>query len=219
MLGFTNDSRSFMRDFFGNTFMKIDQFFFKLVEQFMNAPFYGRYIAFINKKLDEKSLEVHRWIIILISVFSPLFIVSLFFIYSNSLSNENARYIKIKQLISDIQMTEGNLKKAIPMLTSTPSLNTSAALKSSIAKIIKTYNLSGAKYSVLSFDKDDLGKSSIGKIYADLQISNLSTEGLTNLLTELIAKNKMQITGIKIKRDDISKKLLSEIQLKYFIRQ
>lgn len=191
-------------------FKKIDSFVFKQVNLFKASPFYLKIQEPLNLIDDDLRLVVNNVLSSLL-VLTPLILIGIL-MFNNYLLRKNVSLKKeIISRANEILVNKNEIINVTGNFISNSNIDSDAAMNGRVKNLCTSINLDPNKVSASNFQSENSFAKS-NKITATINFSKLSTNDLINLLSGLLEREKMRITGVNIRKNS------SDTQLEGFFQ-
>lgn len=199
-----------------STFKKIDEFIFAQIENFKTSSIYNQLLDLTSSLDDEAQKKVNYAVSIFIVLF-PIMII--FFLVWKNIDVQNALKIKRNIEISTTEISSKirRLKNVETNVIGPNSIASEGELQNALNGILKPLNISFEKVTISEFVVSE-SITNLKRVSAKLEFKNLSLNEVTNLLRELISKEKMIIPDLVITRDPTSELLIGSIKIYHHFR-
>ena len=198
------------------SFKKIDEFVFNQIENLKASSVYQQFIDQTSDIDDETQKKLNYGLSILIVLF-PIMII-FFLVWKNIDVNNQLRLKRNIQLSTSEISSKIRRLKNVEMNVIGPNIFASEGdLQNSLKNILKSQNVGADKFSISEFDTTE-SITSLKRVSAVLGFRNLSINELTNVLRELISKEKMIVPDLVIKKDPATELLTGSIKIYHHFR-
>ena len=200
-----------------NLFQKIDAFLFRLIEEMRSHPLYQLLIEKISL-LPETTQKYFNYFVTVSIVVLPLLITLPFTLRMCSMSGEVQTQEKVISTINQIIELQNKFDNLTENIFSNLPLNNSKELATQLQEIISKSNLPPGSVRTKTFESDTSNSMFI-RTQSSLQVENLTTEHLVNLLQELGKKFKVRVTGLQLAKDPKNMRITGEVKFDYFFQK
>lgn len=192
-------------------FKKIDSFVFKQVDLFKASPIFIKIQEPLNLIDDDLRLVVNN-IISSILILIPLIFIGVLMFNNYRLKKEIALKKEIISRSSEILINKNEIQSVAGNFFTNSSIDSDAAMNGRIKNLSTSINLDPNKVNVSNFvSEPSFAKSN--KVIATINFSKFSTNDLANLLSGLLEREKMRISGVSVRKNPTDMQLEGFLQV------
>lgn len=191
-----------MEDFNGKIplFKKVDRAMFERIDKFKTTPGYTGLQDFYNG-LEEDQQKLFKVVVIFFIFFLPALFLSFMWWTNNNLQAELQTRISVVSKANEIIGQRQGLRDVSPAILSPNPIDGESMMTSRISNLLSSMGVDLSKIRVSNF-QGDMISTSIMRAESDFAFSNLSTDELMNIFTNMIQREKFRIQSVDIKRND-----------------
>lgn len=192
-------------------FKKIDSFVFKQVDLFKASPVFIKIQEPLNLIDDDLRLVVNN-IISSILILIPLIFIGVLMFNNYRLKKEITLKKEIISRSSEILINKNEIQSVAGNFFTNSSIDSDAAMNGRIKNLSTSINLDPNKVNVSNFvSEPSFAKSN--KVIATINFSKFSTNDLANLLSGLLEREKMRISGVSVRKNPTDMQLEGFLQV------
>jgi hypothetical protein len=193
-------------------FRKFDENIFDLTNQVKNSNPYGKITDQLSNFDDQHRQVIIRVINMMIFI-TPLFIVTLFYLISLSPMKEaNQKLEELLSLAEGITSTNQNMATSINQHISPRFYENEQSLIASLNGIIASIQIETKNLSATEFQITDI-TSNLKQATFTLNFQDLTLKELTELIKELLNKEKLKLDTYSVQRNDETRNLAGKLGL------
>lgn len=180
-------------------FKKIDTFVFKQVDLFKASPIYAKIQEPLNLIDDDLRLIINN-VLSSILVLTPLVFIGILMFNNYRLKKEITLKKDIISRSNEILMNKNEIQNVASNFFTNSTIDSDSAMNGRIKNLSSSISLDPNKVNVSNFTTEpSFAKSN--KVIATINFSKLSTNELVNLLSGLLEREKMRISGVTIRKN------------------
>lgn len=181
-------------------FKKIDRAIFQRLDQFRSSPSYNGLQDFYNG-LDEEQQKVFKSIVTISIFIVPMIFISILWWQNSSINSDLQSRIELVSKANEIIGQRESLQNIAPNILSMGPIDGQSMMTSRVSNILSSSGMDLSKIKIEEFSSD-ISAGNIVKSEASLKFSNLSTDEMVNMLTNLIQREKFRIQNVDIIRNN-----------------
>jgi hypothetical protein len=195
-------------------FKKIDRALFESIDKFKQSPNYSGIKEFYNG-LEEEQQKIFKGLVLLVLAFLPLIAISFLLIGNAKLRDDLELRVSIVSRASEILGQNQGLREVTPRVFSMNPIDGQSMMSSRLSNLLSSVGVDISKLQVKEFHSSTI-TSNVMRSEATISFSNLSTDELTNIFTNLISREKFRISEVNITRNADSNALQGQFQAIHF---
>jgi hypothetical protein len=180
-------------------FKKIDLLVFEKVNKFKQSLGHQNLQDFYNS-LEEDQQKIFKAGIILIIFLIPTLFIGILWWQNSRLKTEMGNRINIISKSQEIIGERQSLRNISPRIISDSPIDGDSMMTSRLSNLLSSVSVDLSKIQISNYF-GELVTTSIQKAQADFQFSNLSTDELVNIFTNMMTREKFRIDSLDIKRN------------------
>lgn len=180
-------------------FKKIDRDIFDRIDKFKLSPGYNNIQDFYNG-LEEEQQKVFKALVIVLIFILPLLPIGFLFWQNTSLKTDLDTRIALISKANEIIGQKQSLRDVSPNILSDSPIDGESMMTSRISNMLSSVAVDLSKIQVNNYT-GEMTSGTIMLSEADFQFSNLSTDELMNIFTNMIQREKFRIQSVDIKRN------------------
>ncbi len=180
-------------------FKKLDREIFARIDKFKLTPSYNNIQDFYNS-FDEEQQKALKGAVLLGIFAIPLLFLSLVWWQNNTLRSDMEMRIALIAKANEILGQRRGLEQVAPAVLSEGPIDGESMMSSRLSNILSGAAIDLSKIQVRNFT-GEMASGTIMRAEADFQFSNLSTDELTNVFSNMITREKFRIQSVSIKRN------------------
>jgi hypothetical protein len=180
-------------------FKKLDREIFSRIDKFKLSPSYNNLQDFYNG-FDEEQQKVLKAAVILAIFVLPLLFLGLVFWQNNALRADMETRIALIAKANEILGQRRSLEQVAPAVLSDGPIDGESMMSSRLANLLAGAGVDLSKIQVRNYT-GDMASGTIMRAEADFQFTNLSTDELTNVFSNMITREKFRIQSVTITRN------------------
>lgn len=192
-------------------FKKIDSFVFKQVDLFKASPIYVKIQEPLNLIDDDLRLVINN-ILSCIVILIPLIFIGILMFNNYRLKKEITLKKEIINQSNEILLNKNEIQNFANNFFTNSTIDSDAAMNGRIKNLCSSIGMDPNKVNVSNFTTEpSFAKSN--KVIATVNFSKLSTNDLANLLSGLLEKERMRISGVSIRKNPTDTQLEGYFQV------
>jgi hypothetical protein len=195
-------------------FKKIDRAVFERISKFKLTPGYNNLQDFYNG-LDEEQQKVFKAGVVLGIFLVPMMILGLFWWQNNSLRNNLETRINLITKANEIIGQRQSLRNISPMILSENPIDGESMMSSRLSSLLSASGVDLSKIKVSDYT-GELVSGSIQRSEADFKFTNVSTDELMNIFSNMIQREKFRIQTVDIVRNNETNMLQGKFRAVHF---
>ena len=180
-------------------FKKIDRAVFERISKFKVTPGYNNLQDFYNG-LDEEQQKVFKAAVVLLIFLIPTIVLGLFWWQNNNLKSNLETRINLISKANEIIGQRQSIRSIAPMILSENPIDGESMLSSRLSNLLSASGVDLSKIKVSNYN-GELVSGNIQRSEADFKFSNLSTDELMNVFSNMIQREKFRIQSLDIVRN------------------
>ncbi len=180
-------------------FKKIDLLVFDRISKFKLTPGYNNIQDFYNG-LEEEQQKFFKAIVVLGLFLIPILFLGLVWWQNNNLKLDLKTRIALISKANEIIGQRQSLRNIAPSILSDSPIDGESMMTSRISNLLSSVGVDLSKIQISNYT-GQLSSGSIMKAEADFKFSNLSTDELMNIFSNMIQREKFRIQSVDIVRN------------------
>jgi hypothetical protein len=180
-------------------FKKMDKALFERIDSFKVTPSYNNIQDFYNT-LDEEQQKVFKAGVLLVIFLIPFIILSFLWWQNNSLKNDLQTRISLISKANEIIGQKQGLKDIGPQVMSQNPIDGESMMSSRLSNVLSAAGIDLSKIQVNNY-KGEMASDSIMRAEADFKFTNISTDEMVNVFTNMIQQEKFRIQQLNVTRN------------------
>lgn len=197
-------------------FKAVDEFMFKLIDEFTaSAP-----IRKINDEIEalpEQQQKIINQVLSFIFVVLPFSLVVVMFLTNQSIRETNNTREQVLQLFVQNSTQSNQLGSVGQELIGPTVLETSNDFQQIVRSIQTSRSINSNSINISHFENISVG-SQLQQSIVGLSFSEITTQDLTNLIADLIQRQRVKIQAIEIEKNKSTSFLQGSIEILSFSR-
>ena len=194
-------------------FKKIDRSIFDSIDKFKLTPGHNNLQDFYNS-LDEDQQKFFKALVLVLILFIPALLTGFIWWKNNSLKVDLQMRMDLISKASEIIGQKQGLGEVGPNLLSSGPIDGESMMSSRLSSLLSSSGIDLSKIQVSNTTNETTG--SIVRAEADFKFSNMSTEELINLFSNMILREKFRIQQVQIQRNADTNLLNGEFHAIHF---
>lgn len=195
-------------------FKKIDRSVFDRISKFKLTPGYNNLQDFYNG-LDEEQQKVFKAGVVLSLFLVPAILVTLLWWQNNSLRSNLETRMNLISKANEIIGQRQSLRNISPMILSDNPIDGESMMTSRLSNLLTASGIDLSKIKVSDYT-GELVSGTIQRSEADFKFSNLSTDELMNIFSNMIQREKFRIQSVDIVRNNETNMLQGKFRAVHF---
>ncbi|RLA65407.1 MAG: hypothetical protein DRQ88_03345 [Epsilonproteobacteria bacterium] len=195
---------------------KIDEFVFGQVDSFKNSSIYQQIMDQFSTLDDSAQKHINQFFAILV-VFVPIILIVVLEIQSYKIGTRLNIKRNLYNSLAETSIKSRRLSFIERKVLGPRKITSQNELQDIINQIIKSIGIRGNKIKLTGVTTSDLSPN-LGKLSATIRFNSFSTPNVTNLLRDLIKKEKMVITKLSINKNTRTELLEGEFLIHHHYR-
>lgn len=180
-------------------FKKVDRAVFERIDKFKLTPGYNGIQDFYNG-LEEEQQRVFKGAVILAIFLVPAMLISFLLWRNNSLKEDMATRIALINKASEIIGQKQGLRDISPNVLSDNPIDGASMMTSRLSNLLSSIAVDLSKIQVSNYT-GEMTSGTIMRSEADFAFTNLSTDELMNIFSNMIQREKFRIQSVDITRN------------------
>lgn len=180
-------------------FKKVDRAVFERIDKFKLTPGYNGIQDFYNG-LEEEQQRVFKGAVILAIFLIPAMLISFLLWRNNSLKEDMATRIALINKASEIIGQKQGLRDISPNVLSDNPIDGASMMTSRLSNLLSSIAVDLSKIQVSNYT-GEMTSGTIMRSEADFAFTNLSTDELMNIFSNMIQREKFRIQSVDITRN------------------
>lgn len=195
-------------------FKKIDREVFDRIDKFKLTPGYNSIQDFYNG-LEEEQQRVFKGAIILLIFLIPAMLISFILWQNNSLKEDMATRVALINKANEIIGQKQGLRDISPNILSENPIDGASMMTSRLSNLLSSIAVDLSKIQVSNYT-GEMTSGTIMRSEADFAFTNLSTDELMNIFSNMIQREKFRIQSVDITRNDETNLLKGQFHAIHF---
>lgn len=180
-------------------FKKVDREVFTRIDKFKQTPGYNNIQDFYNG-LEEEQQKVFKFGVILATFLIPALLISFFLWRNNALKEDLATRISLINKANEIIGQKQSLRDVSPNILSDNPIDGASMMSSRLSNLLSSMAVDLSKIQVSNYT-GEMTSGTIMRSEADFAFTNLSTDELMNIFTNMIQREKFRIQSVSVSRN------------------
>lgn len=180
-------------------FKKVDRAVFERIDKFKLTPGYNNIQDFYNG-LEEEQQRVFKGAVILATFLIPAMLISFFLWRNNTLKEDMATRVALINKANEIIGQKQGLRDISPNILSDNPIDGASMMTSRLSNLLSSIAVDLSKIQVSNYT-GEMTSGTIMRSEADFAFTNLSTDELMNVFTNMIQREKFRIQSVDITRN------------------
>jgi hypothetical protein len=195
---------------------KIDEFIFGQVENFKNSATYQQFMDQFSG-LDDSAQKYTNHIFAVLVVLIPLLLIGVLEFQNYKLKSVLNIKRDIYSSLGETSLKSKRLSQIEKRILGPRKITSQGKLQEVLNQIVKASGLKGDKIKLANVTTNNI-LANLGRLDATIKFNGFSTPNLTNLLRDLIKKEKMVIPKLSVVKNNTKETLEGEILIYHHYR-
>lgn len=195
-------------------FKKVDRAVFDRIDKFKLTPGYNNIQDFYNG-LEEEQQKVFKGAVILAIFLIPAMLISFILWQNNSIKEDLSTRVALINKANEIIGQKQGLRDISPNILSDNPIDGASMMTSRLSNMLSSIAVDLSKIQVSNY-AGEMVSGTIMRSEADFAFSNLSTDELMNIFTNMIQREKFRIQSVDITRNADSNLLKGQFHAIHF---
>lgn len=195
-------------------FKQIDRAVFDRIDKFKVTPGYNSIQDFYNG-LEEEQQRVFKGAVILGIFIIPAMLLGFIFWQNSSLKADMATRVALINKANEIIGQKQGLRDISPNVLSQNPIDGASMMTSRLSNLLSSIAVDLSKIQVSNYT-GEMTSGTIMRSEADFAFSNLSTDELMNIFSNMIQREKFRIQSVDITRNDDTNLLKGQFHAIHF---
>jgi hypothetical protein len=196
---------------------KLDESIFSQIDQFKTSQSYQK-ITQPLAGLDTTQQKILNYSLNVLIMIVPIFVISIMFLSNARLKSELKDKESIMDEIAIFSKKQGEIQNLSKQVISRGIVTSKSELQQHLINLLSTSEVDIANVIVDDF-VDSASKESIIKVEANVLFKEFTTKNLSQLLFELLSREKVKISSLEVTRSKKSTFLSGQLRLLHFSRK
>lgn len=180
-------------------FKKIDRAVFERIDKFKLTTSYNNIQDFYNG-LEEEQQRVFKGAVILAIFLIPAMLISFILWRNNTLKEDMSTRVALINKANEIIVQKQGLRDISPNILSLNPIDGASMMTSRLSNLLSSIAVDLSKIQVSNYT-GEITSGTIMRSEADFTFTNLSTDDLMNIFTNMIQREKFRIQSVEITRN------------------
>lgn len=195
-------------------FKQIDRAVFESIDKFKQSPNYSGIQDFYNG-LEEEQQKLFKALVLLVLFLLPVAFIGTLVWQNSNLREDLSLRTSIISRANEILGQNQGLRAVSPRLLSQNPIDGQSMMTSRVSNILSSIGVDLSKIQVRDFSSSMIS-SEVMRSEADFSFTNLSTDELMNLFTNLIQREKFRVQEVSITRNNDTNFLEGKFHVVHF---
>ncbi len=195
-------------------FKKIDRAVFEQIDKFKQSPNYSGVQDFYNG-LDEDQQKIFKAVLNLVLLILPCLFLGFLWWQNTTMKEDLSLRTQTLQKSLEIISQKESLAEVGPRILASNPIDSESMLSSRLGNMLAGTSVDLSRVRTSNFTTE-LISSGVNRTEADVQFTNLSTDELMNLFTNMIQRERFRIQSVDITRGEDSNLLSGQFHVIHF---